>query len=219
MNIGNHHAYVIEGDREMALETLRDYLKDFYKFSTYSHPDIFEFHFPNFLVENSREIKETDIKSPFQFETKTIIISFDSVTREAQNALLKVLEDPSPTSRFFIVTNSSEILLPTILSRVEVVRHESYDKIKSQIDVKKFVQDSKAQRLETVGKIIKKISDEELSKEEVGNFLKSLKMYLEEELIEGRGNAEMLKTVLNALIFSRDKSASAKLLLERVSLC
>ena len=106
MNIGNHHAYVIEGISEEIFVDLKKNLNEIYDVTSDGNPDIMEYIFPNFLVDHSREIKEADIKSPFFLPKKIIIISFDSITREAQNALLKVLEDPSPTSRFFIVTNS-----------------------------------------------------------------------------------------------------------------
>jgi len=218
MNFGTHHAYVIEGDKEKVLLSLKEYLNKFYDSSS-TNPDIFEHHFPNFLVEHARLIKDADIKTPFSHAQKSILISFDSITREAQNALLKVLEDPSPTSRFFIVTNSVEVLLPTVLSRVEVVRHESYGINKSVIDISSFLKAKPVKRLEMVSALLKQIGDEELSKQEARNFLKNLKIGCEEELLKGRVDAQKLKTILKTIVFSEDKSASLKLLLERVSLC
>lgn len=218
MNFGAHHVYVIEGNKDKILFSVKEYLADFYNSPSNSNPDIFEHHFLNFLVEHSRLVKDTDIKTPFYHAQKSILISFDSITREAQNALLKVLEDPSPTSRFFIVTNSADILLPTVLSRVEVIRHESYGLNKSSIDVNAFLKAKPAKRLEMVGVLLKQIGEEETSKEEAGNFLKVLKTNIEEGVMKGEVDISVLKTVLSTLDFARDKSASLKLLLERVCL-
>ncbi|HYC34272.1 MAG TPA: hypothetical protein VEC13_00915 [Candidatus Paceibacterota bacterium] len=220
MQIGTHHAYVIEGEIEETLASLKEWIHKSDGIEIETSPDILEFHFPSFQVEHSRTIREADLKSPFSLQKKAILISFDTITREAQNALLKVLEDPSPTSRFYILTERADIFLPTMLSRVEVLRHESFGRGESPIDVERFIKSSSAKRLEMVSSLLKDIADEKLPKKAAKNFLRSLARTYEQRVASGNvEEMKKLKSVLEALSFVSDKSASLKLLLERVALC
>jgi DNA polymerase-3 subunit delta' len=70
----------------------------------------------DFLTAQAQQtIKEAYISSN---ETKYIILCGSSFRTEAQNSLLKVLEEPPRNIVFIIVTNSKSNILPTILSRM-----------------------------------------------------------------------------------------------------
>ncbi|ETD25147.1 hypothetical protein HMPREF2086_00482 [Helicobacter macacae MIT 99-5501] len=51
-------------------------------------------------------------------EKKTIIIAAQNFRNEAQNALLKILEEPPQNIHFIIITRNKTALLPTIRSRL-----------------------------------------------------------------------------------------------------
>jgi DNA polymerase-3 subunit delta' len=54
---------------------------------------------------------------------RTVIVdSIDDLERNAANALLKNLEEPPPSSVFFLVSHAPERLLPTIRSRCRILR-------------------------------------------------------------------------------------------------
>jgi DNA polymerase III delta prime subunit len=53
-----------------------------------------------------------------------VILRADRLTTEAQNALLKILEEPPKQVVFFVETTSSDLLLPTIVSRLMHVTGE-----------------------------------------------------------------------------------------------
>lgn len=58
---------------------------------------------------------------PFEATTKSVIfLNAQDMTTEAQNALLKNLEDHSQTTNFFLGVNSRKRLLPTIISRCSI---------------------------------------------------------------------------------------------------
>ena len=79
-----------------------------------------------FLISHAHKaIKEAYIATS---EIKYIILCGDSFGIAAQNALLKVLEEPPKNIIFIIITISKNSILPTILSRVEV----KYQKTKKQ---------------------------------------------------------------------------------------
>ncbi|HEU0099528.1 MAG TPA: DNA polymerase III subunit delta' [Allosphingosinicella sp.] len=59
---------------------------------------------------------------------RTVIVdSIDDLERNAANALLKNLEEPPPSSVFFLVSHSPERLLPTIRSRCRTLRLSRLD--------------------------------------------------------------------------------------------
>ncbi len=77
-------------------------------------------------VDDIREqvIKPSSIK-PYMFKYKIFIIDdADKMTVEAQNAFLKTLEEPSGFSVFFLLAESLDAFLQTILSRCIVLRTE-----------------------------------------------------------------------------------------------
>ncbi len=51
-----------------------------------------------------------------------IIENADKMTAQAQNALLKALEEPSPGIIFFLLATDSSQILPTVISRVRLMR-------------------------------------------------------------------------------------------------
>ncbi|MEA3352401.1 MAG: DNA polymerase III subunit delta' [Campylobacterota bacterium] len=69
------------------------------------------------LPQAQKAIKEAYIASA---TTKYVVLCGDSFRIEAQNSLLKVLEEPPKNVIFLIFTISKNSILPTILSRVQV---------------------------------------------------------------------------------------------------
>ena len=69
------------------------------------------------LAQAQKAIKEAYVATSSQ---KYILLAGDSFRIEAQNSLLKVLEEPPKNVIFLIFTLSKTSILPTILSRVQV---------------------------------------------------------------------------------------------------
>jgi len=67
------------------------------------------------IIEKSNE---TGIESDFKFY---IISGAEKLTPEAQNKLLKTLEEPNKSQFYFLCTSSRFLLLPTIVSRCNVI--------------------------------------------------------------------------------------------------
>ena len=60
---------------------------------------------------------------PFEGRRRVVIIDdADRLVDAAQNALLKILEEPPTTSVFLLVTSQPDVLLPTVRSRCPVLR-------------------------------------------------------------------------------------------------
>jgi len=74
-------------------------------------------------IEVSRQIIDFLKEKPIERKTKGVVIhEAGSLTVEAQNALLKTLEEPPATSFLIMTTQKKTDLLPTVLSRCQIVK-------------------------------------------------------------------------------------------------
>jgi len=74
-------------------------------------------------IEQVRDAIERTAYRPFEGRRRVVIIDeADGMTGEAQNALLKTLEEPPPASVFVLVTSRPDVLLPTVRSRCQRLR-------------------------------------------------------------------------------------------------
>lgn len=84
-----------------------------------SHPDIK--YFPEgakLLVEDSKKIVDESFIKPIFADKKVFVVSsIDNSTEEAQNKLLKSLEEPNDCVYYILTTSNIEKVLPTIRSR------------------------------------------------------------------------------------------------------
>lgn len=72
--------------------------------------------------EESREIIKTLSLKPFESPHKIMIIwQPELMHSSAANGILKILEEPPPHTFFILVTNAGDRLLPTILSRTQII--------------------------------------------------------------------------------------------------
>lgn len=91
------------------------------KINVSSHPDLLIFpKEKNFLVDDANEIISLALEKPMLTDKKIIIINdIDNATIQAQNKILKTLEEP-PESVIFLITSTNESkILPTIISRTQ----------------------------------------------------------------------------------------------------
>lgn len=93
---------------------------------TQNHPDIiFVTHEkPNVIgVDDVRDgINNTVMIKPYNSPYKVYIVEeADKMTSQAQNALLKTIEEPPAYAVFILLCSSTEVMLPTILSRCVVL--------------------------------------------------------------------------------------------------
>lgn len=89
------------------------------------HPDIFETDgikgkSRNFTVDAVREIRDDAFVVPNESDCKVYILkNAHNMNDQAQNAILKILEEPPSYVFFIIVTTSRSTMLETVLSRVQ----------------------------------------------------------------------------------------------------
>ncbi len=80
-------------------------------------------------VDLIRSIYDTVGMSPSELDFKAYVIeNGEKMNPSAQNAFLKLLEEPPGDVRFFIITNDASKLLPTVRSRALILRLDKLDK-------------------------------------------------------------------------------------------
>lgn len=220
-----HHAFVIEGDTLQTRPVLFDFLKKEFGMDA-GHNDLILLDRGDFGIENVQEIVDVNSRKPTVGMYKVIVVGLHSISHQAQNAILKTLEEPRPGTFIFILTNTSAIFLPTILSRVQVVRSEAVANTNNTVanidlDAKKFIKSSTVERLAQIKEILDLKSDEEIGDAEIFAFVQEVeKLALE----LAQSSKDFGVRTLVAQIFTkvedymRDTSSSKKLLLEYVAL-
>ncbi|MDY0255927.1 DNA polymerase III subunit delta' [Gudongella oleilytica] len=101
------------------------------RFETGSHPDYLEIRPEKGMIRKGEVegIIHTMTMSPFESERKVILMDeAHLMNKEAQNALLKTLEEPPVYAHIILVTSSPKDLLPTIRSRGQNIRFYPLDR-------------------------------------------------------------------------------------------
>jgi len=88
-----------------------------------------------FTITKIADIRELTKFTRFTLNKKTAIVikDFENTTEEAQNAFLKALEEPQKNLFYILAATTLDLVLPTILSRCQVVEISN---LKSQISNK-----------------------------------------------------------------------------------
>ncbi|MEN9561191.1 MAG: hypothetical protein RIQ56_464 [Candidatus Parcubacteria bacterium] len=180
-------------------------------------PDLMSRSYLNFGVEEARELRERAILRPLVAARRVFVVTASSLTTEAQNALLKLLEEPAADALFILLVPSPDSLLATLRSRAQSLRLMEGESISRLVDVRSFLETSGKRRLELLKPLLEK-GDED--KRDIGAILGFL-AGLEVELGKVRANSEKkvgLEAVYRARKYAADKGALLKPLLEQVAL-
>ena len=100
--------------------------------------------------EESREIIKTLSLKPFESKSKVMIIwQPELMHQSAANGILKILEEPAPHTFFILVTNAADKLLPTIISRTQIVTVPLLpdDEIETLLKNKYSLEDARARKI------------------------------------------------------------------------
>ena len=103
------------------------------QFSSGNHPDFLHIapEGVSIKIDRIRSLKQQLAFSPFCGGVRVILLEeVQSLRREAGNSLLKILEEPPPDNLFLCIASDSEPVLPTILSRCQMISFAplSYDR-------------------------------------------------------------------------------------------
>lgn len=149
-----------------------------------NHPDVLYFKAGEKLgIAEARKIKNHFSLRPYSEKGRIVALEDASVmTIEAQNALLKTLEEPPSEALLVLGAPSDTNFLPTILSRCQIVRLQATDNRQQDTeDIKKLLTSSIEERFEYIEKLKER---EEFLHVLVNFFHQNLRSHTEEVSIK-----------------------------------
>ncbi|MBP9802958.1 MAG: hypothetical protein KBD14_01470 [Candidatus Pacebacteria bacterium] len=212
-----HHAYLLEGGEEI-IPKLFLYLENELNFHLNGNPDLYFKKYDTFKIEDARVLNQIKDEKSLSGKEKIIIIKTNSFLREAQNALLKMFEEPIENTYFFIIVRDKNTLLSTFLSRFYFIPN-STKVLNFEREVIKFLKMNLKERIDFIKDFTAKEDEDE--ENYVAPRHKALEFLdtLESKLSESKNkNPKTLEQIFTTRSFLRDHSSSAKTLLEALAL-
>lgn len=150
-------------------------------------------------IDQIRELKKTIFQKPLAATHKIVVIKHaQQLTREAQNSILKILEEPPEATVIIMTANTTANLLPTVISRVVTVSSQGEHSMENDSTQKNGETLLTLTKIEDAGAYI----DNEIKflfkgiVEDIENPAKRLKLIHNTEL--AREAKKMLKANVNA---------------------
>jgi len=137
------HAYLFSGPEKIGKRTVAlEFVKLICGEDAFAreHPDLI------FITPEQREIQISQIRElswklslkPYSAPLKVAIIDkAHCLNQEAQNSLLKTLEEPKGRTLLILITEAPEVLFPTILSRCEIIKFHPVENLEIEKYLKK----------------------------------------------------------------------------------
>ena len=222
-----HHAYLLIGSGILHSDLLAILSKK-HNIQVQGNTDFFDRSYENMTIDDARELKTAHSMRPVgPLGKKIFIIRANNIGHEAQNALLKLFEEPAEYAHFFLIVPSAHILLPTVKSRMRILESDIQDSTSSNENIeeaKKFVKLSSAKRLEVVKKLTEDISKDlpagrqgRKTKQDAITFLNAIQEVVYKEQGVNKGKFA-LESIEQARMYMNDRAPSVKMLLEYVAL-
>jgi len=208
-------AYLLLGHNKSIEDELMDVLVNLHGVTSVQNPDFWLKRFETFSIDDARELRTEALRRKVSEGKRVFVLSANNFTREASNALLKTLEEPQQDTHFFIILPNASRVLPTILSRVQVVTTDFVNK--SQLSPKEFYTLTHAERIVFIKETLIKVEKESVSKTEVQTFIEGLIRYRREV---AKSPAEISRLALPTKVagYRFDQSASLKMILEYLAI-
>jgi DNA polymerase III delta prime subunit len=208
--IGN--VQLVAGNSGQLDEILRSLKQE--GFEAEGNPDLYVREYSSFGVDEARDISLKASSRALSSTRRIFVLVMPGMTNEAQNALLKTLEEPSGDALFFIVVPSPQQLLPTLRSRSQMLQVGGGSR-GSAVDAADFLKAKPEKRIEMLKPLLDKDEDDKRDISGAISFLSALEESLSKD---ARKNEESLQAVYRARKYLGDKGSLTKALLEQVAL-
>ncbi len=111
-----HHAYLIEGSRDIVVPEILDLIKSL-GVETSNNPDFSHISIDNFKMDEALSLRQMGAEKSFTTGKKFFVVSTNTFSLDAQQALLKLFEEPIENTHFFVVVPEADALIKTLISR------------------------------------------------------------------------------------------------------
>ncbi|MEK7585428.1 MAG: hypothetical protein AAB455_02870 [Patescibacteria group bacterium] len=210
----DHHAYLLVGDRTRLLAEVRGVIDQFVD------SESLWLERESFGIDDSRAVIERQAGTAWQVGKKFFVIAADAITLPAQHALLKVLEEPTTGTHFFLISSSLNDLLPTLRSRCQLVHMAASESVGEQTEasvwVKRWLEEPPVRRLELVRQLV----EEEVALKHWLALAQALEIYFHDRLLAKRSPEVVaaLTELKQALNYLQGPAALPRLIFEHLAL-
>jgi len=225
-----HHAYLIEGRKEEIIPDVLEFLESI-GVETQGNQDFNQIILDSFKIEDARNLKAQSMERSISGDKKIFIIAVNNFLIDAQNTLLKMFEEPIVNTHFFIIVPDISIILPTILSRIYLIKSKNSNRKDDLKEAEEFLTMSLNDRILFVKELIAKSNDDEendlenLSEDSIHSkaikFLNALESILHQKLVSKAvfdNKTDYFYQILNAREYLSQPGSSTKSLMESVVL-
>jgi hypothetical protein len=194
-----HHANLLIGEKDQALLCIPQSLQN-------AGVDITHYTYERMNIGDARSLIREILLKPISLEKNTFVISAQSILVEAQNALLKMFEEPNAHTVFYLIVPREDVLLPTLRSRLNLIDVE-----REAVDMGFFEIFIKAGYSERLAQIAEKLKDEDF------DWVRSI-MRGAEQYVQNMKQKEQIRDVLMVDTYLESTGSSKKMLLEHLAL-
>lgn len=208
-----HHSNLIISGEEVLDEVLS--FVESLNVKTFGNENFIFEKFDKFLIDDARRIFDIHLRKTPEGELQVFVLSFNFITTEAQNALLKMFEEPKERTIFFIISPNKNIFLETILSRINLIDSKAYNLTSK---ASKFLKMNIGERMKFVADLTKDIKGEKAVKQDAIDLLSELEVEIFKRAQSTEHGLRSLGSLIEARKYINLNGASVKILLENVAL-
>ena len=218
------HAFVVEAPEEEGIEAALAWAERELLIASKHNPDVIVLRYGLFSVVDARRVFELAAGAPLTGKYKVLVISANRLYHEAQNALLKLFEEPPEGTHLFLVLPTLGGLLPTLRSRVTVLATTQTKQAQSPLGegTRAFLKASKEKRSALIKKLASGKDEEDRLKnrDEAIAIVDGVEAVAYEALQHGKEDAviPLLRDIATLRSYLYDRSVPVRLLLEHLSL-
>ncbi len=218
-----YHSYIVEGDPILTLPLLRDFLEGRTDIGK-DNPDVLCQSYDSFTISDTAQIKDWHTNRGVTDKKRICIIGTKFINREAEQSLLKIIEEPNVGTHLFIIVPNTSLLLDTIRSRTHLVRIEN----STESDFKKvaglFISSPAAKRLEMVGDLIESNKNNDNSgnlRFQATELINEVEKIIYAQFKNNKNDKEIqfiLEELQKNILYLSTPGASVKMILEHIAL-
>ena len=214
-----HSFLIVAKDKNKASVYISDFLKKKGIYSIDISQPVYE---KAMGIEDVRNIQKKTLLKPFKGKTKAVVIqAYENITTEAQNALLKILEEPPINTIIVVSVPRKELLLPTIISRCKIIELIDEKQILSNDEITQLHNYLITLSQGEIGERLKIAQDISKNKEDILPWLEKMAIYLRQKLIGNYNEPKylnLLKLLQKTYVDVKSTNVNQRIALENLFL-
>ncbi len=167
-----HHAYYVSNETEKGIASALAFIEHELGLEINNNPDVIVLRYGLLSVDDARTIRAFGNLSPAAGNVKVLIISTSRFFHEAQNALLKLFEEPPEGTYLVLVIPAEGMLLPTLRSRLMPLPAEKAPELRLPIslETQEFLAAPRTEREKLIGKLLDRARSDKDEEKQAGRL-------------------------------------------------